>query len=201
MNNKLVGLAAILSAAFASICCVGPLILTGLGLGSLGLAAGLTQYRPLFLGLTALILATGFYYAYRKRPVTCADGTCEVRSGGRGIKAALWSVAALTALLATFPSWSVCLLSGWAGQVQAPADAKTLALKVSGMTCAACTVSIKQAVEKVPGVYSASIDLDTGLATVLAKDGTDSQAVLRAVSDAGYKAEIEEGGSHGKPRS
>lgn len=201
MNNKLVGLAAMLSAAFASICCIGPFTVTGLGLGSLGLAAGLSRYRPFFLGLTALILAAGFYYVYRKRPVTCADSACEVRSGGRGMKAALWSVAALTALLATFPSWSVCLLSRRAGRVHAPADAKTLTLKVSGMTCAACAASIKQAVEKVPGVYSASIDRDTGRATVLAKDGTAPQAVLRAVSDAGYKAEIEEGGSHGKPRS
>ena len=201
MNSKLVGLAAILTAGFASICCVGPLILTGLGLGSLGLAAGLTQYRPLFLGLTAIILAIGFYYAYRKRSVACADGTCEVRSGSKSMKAALWSVTALTAALATFPSWSVCLLSGRASQAQVPADAKTLALKVSGMTCAACTVSIKKAVEKIPGVYSASIDLDSGRANVLAKDGTDSKAVIQAVSDAGYKAEIDEGGSHGKPRS
>ena len=201
MNNRLVGLAAILSAAFASICCIGPLILTGLGLGSLGLAAGLTPYRPLFLGLTALILTIGFYYAYRKRSVACADGTCEVRSGSKSMKAALWSVTALTALLATFPSWSVWFLSGRADQAQAPADAKTLALKVSGMTCAACTVSIKKAVEKIPGVYSASVDLDSGRATVLAKDGTDSKAVLRAVSDAGYKGEMEEGESHGKPRS
>lgn len=201
MNNKLVGLAAILSAAFASICCIGPLILTGLGLGSLGLAAGLTQYRPILLGLTVLILAVGFYYAYRKRPVACADGTCEVRSGSSGMKAALWSVIALTVALATFPTWSVYLLSASASQAQAPADAKTLALRVSGMTCAACTVSINKAVEKVSGVYSVNVDLDAGHATVLAKEGTESQAILRSVSDAGHKAEIEEEGSHGKPRS
>ena len=84
MNNRIaVGIAALASAGLASICCIGPLALTGLGLGGLGLAAGLTQYRPLFLALTALVLAVGFHLAYRKREVPCADGSCELRSGSR----------------------------------------------------------------------------------------------------------------------
>lgn len=198
-KNKLaVGIAALASAGLASVCCVGPLIVTGLGLGSLGLAAGLTRYRPLFLGLTALVLAVGFYLAYRERQVSCADGTCEVRSGSKTMKAGLWVVTSLALALGSFPRWSAVLPAGGAAAV--PACAATLTLNVSGMDCAACTVSIRQSLEMVPGVHSARVDFDAGQATV-ATDGTvDAKAALDAVAAAGYKAVVA-GGNDGEPRS
>lgn len=199
MNNKFVGLAALFSAGFASICCIGPIVLSGLGIGSLGLAAGLTQYRPLFLGLTAIVLAAGFYYAYRKRPVACADGSCEVRSGSRTVKAGLWGLTVLTIALATFPAWSARLLSQEPAKV--PADAKILALRVSGMTCTACAASIEKSVKKVPGVYSAQVDFDSGRAVVKTRTGVDTDAVLKAVKTAGYEAQIVEGGEDAGSRS
>lgn len=199
MNNKIIGVVALASAGLASVCCIGPLVLTGLGLGSLGLAAGLTRYRLLFLVLTAMVLAAGFYLAYRKRPVACADGKCEMRSGSRTMKAALWTVTALAVVVATFPNWSAWVLTR--GFVAVPVGAQTLSVKVSGMTCAACTVAIKKSVEKVPGVYSANVDLDDQRATVITDGKADPKAVLKAVATAGYKAEILDGGVHGKPRS
>lgn len=199
MNNKVVGLTALASAALASVCCIGPAVLAALGIGSLGLAAGLTPYRPLFLAATAVILAVAFYFAYRKRPVACPDGSCELRSSSRTMKAVLWIVTALAVGVATFPNWSAWVLAS--GPVVAPAGAQTLALKISGMDCAACTVAIKKSVEKIPGVLSASIDFDTAEATVITNDKVDPQAVVNAVSVAGYKAAIIARGEHGKPGS
>lgn len=200
MNNRIaVGIAALASAGLASVCCIGPILLTGLGLGSLGLAAGLTRYRPAFLALTGLVLAVGFYLAYRKREVPCADGSCEVRSGSKTMKAALWGVTALALALGTFPSWSVLLLAGGAAAV--PAGAETLTLKVSGMDCAACTVSIRQSLEKVPGVHSASVDFDSAEATVVTTSKVDAGALLKAVAAAGYKAVVANGGRDGEPKS
>lgn len=199
MNNKAVGIAALISAGLASVCCIGPVIVTGLGLGSLGLAVGLTHYRPLFLALTGIILAVGFYLAYRKRSIPCADGSCEMRSGSRTMKAALWFVAVLAAAMATFPNWSAWILARKPGV--APAGFQTISLKVSGMDCAACTVAIQKSVEKVPGVHSASVDFDSQRATVITDGQADPRAVLKAVAVAGYKAEIADGGAHGKPRS
>lgn len=197
MNKKLLALAALISAGLASICCIGPLVLTGLGLGSLGLAAGLTPYRPLFLGLTGIILAVALFFAYRKRPVACADGSCELRSGSRGMKTGLWAVTALAITMAAFPDWSARVLTK--NHDPAPAGAQTLALKVSGMDCAACTVSIKKSVEKVPGVISADIDFDNQLARVVVGPRTEPQAILKAVAAAGrYKAELIERGNNGK---
>lgn len=198
-NNRIIGAVALLSAGLASVCCIGPLVVTGLGLGSLGLAAGLAHYRPLFLALTALILAVGFYLAYRKRPVVCVDGRCELQSVSRTMKAALWTVAALAMGVASFPNWSARVLAG--GSAAAPAGARTISLKVSGMYCAACTVSIRQSLEKVPGVHSASVDFDTAKATVVTNAKVDTAAVLKAVATAGYKAVVVDGGRDGKPKS
>ncbi|MCM2303710.1 MAG: mercuric transporter MerT family protein [Elusimicrobia bacterium] len=194
MDKKLVGLAALASAGLASSCCLGPLVLTGLGLGSLGLAAGLTRYRPFFLAVTGVVLAVAFYLAYRKRSVACADGSCELRSGSRAMKAAVWMVAALAAAMATFPSWSGRIISKV--PVPVPAGAEILALKVSGMDCAACTAAIKQSVEKVPGVLSADIDFPGGRATVVSDGKAEAEAVIRAVETAGYKAELLNGAGH-----
>jgi copper chaperone CopZ len=196
MKNKLVAISALASAALASVCCIGPLAYTGLGLGSLGLAAGLTRYRPLFLLLTATALAVGFYLAYRKRSVACADGTCEVRSGSRTMKAALWVITAAALALATFPGWSSWIMTQ--RPASAPAGAHALTLRITGMDCAACTSAIKKSVEKVPGVYSADVDYDHQEAIVIASPKADPKAVVKAVESAGYKATILDGGKHGK---
>lgn len=197
MDKKVFGLAALASAGLASICCLGPLVVTGLGLGSLGLAAGLNKYRPLFLAMTGIALAVAFYFAYRMRSVNCADGSCELRSGGRAMKAAVWTVAALAAAMATFPSWSGRFASN--APVAVPAGAEILALKVSGMDCAACTAAIKQSVEKVPGVLSADIGFPGGRATVVSDGKAEPEAVIRAVEAAGYKAELLNGAGHEQP--
>jgi len=194
MDKKLFGLAALASAGLASVCCIGPLIVTGLGLGSLGLAAGLTRYRLFFLTVTGVVLVIAFYLAYRKRPVSCADGGCELRSGSRAMKAGVWSVAALAAALATFPNWSGRFASG--GPIAVPAGAQVLSLKVSGMDCEACTAAIKQSIKKVSGVLSAQIDFPRQRATVVSDGKVDPGAVIQAVVAAGYKAELLNGSGH-----
>lgn len=181
-------LAALGSAGLASICCLGPLVLAGLGLGGLGLAAALSSYRPVFLGLTGVILGLAFYFVYRKRSVSCADGSCELRSGGRGVKAALWLVTAIAAAMALFPYWYSPPAA--VSRVPAVAGARTLSFAVAGMECAACAGTIEQSVGKVPGVVSAEIDYDRRLLKVAAGPATDPGAVLQAVAAAGYKAEL-----------
>lgn len=194
-KNKLIGIVAVLSAGLASICCIGPLLVAALGLGSLGLAAGLAKYRVFFLALTAAILAVGFYLAYRKRAVVCPDGSCELSSGSRTMKAGLWLATILAAAVGTFPNWSARAL----GSIAIPADAQILAFQISGMDCAACTVEIRKAVEKVPGVSSAVVDFDSSKATVVTNGKTDPEAVLKAVTSTGYKAVLLSRGSDGKP--
>ncbi len=193
MNRKLMALAALGSAGLASICCIGPLVLAGLGL-----AAALSNYRPLFLGLTGVILGLAFYFVYRKRPVACADGSCELRSGGRGVKAGLWLVTAIAAAMALFPYWYSPPAA--VNRASSAAGALVLSFTVSGMDCAACTAVIKRSVEKVPGIVSADIDYDGRLLKVLAGQDIDPQTVLQAVAAAGYRAEPVNGENDDEPR-
>lgn len=59
-------------------------------------------------------------------------------------------------------------------------------LIVSGMTCASCVSRVEKALQAVPGVASASVNLATERATVT---GTaDPAALLKAIDDAGYEA-------------
>ncbi len=198
-KNRILGLSAVLSAGLASICCVGPLLVTALGLGSLRLAAGLARYRSYFLALTGAILAAGFYFAYRKRPVQCADGSCRVASASRVAKAGLWLATALAAAVATFPNWSALALRK-SGPV-IPAGAQVLTLNVSGMDCAACAPGIEKSVERVPGVLSARVDFEHARATVVTDGKADPRAVVASVKSAGYQATVVGLGANGKPRS
>lgn len=71
-----------------------------------------------------------------------------------------------------------------------PADAKTLTLKVGGMTCDGCANTVRNALLKVDGVYDATVDWETG-ATVVQFDGkkTDDAKLGDAIIKAGYTVE------------
>ncbi len=185
MNNKFLAPAALVSALLASLCCIGPLVLAALGLGSLGLAE-LTRYRPVFLLMTVLILAAVFYLVYRRPSAACAAGVCQ-RPAGRGLKAGLWFITALAVALASFPYWSALLPARHRPAV--PAGAVIMSFRVNGMHCAACAQTVKNSVQQVPGVFSANIDYNARLLKVAAAPGTAPEAVLKAVSAAGYGAE------------
>lgn len=60
-------------------------------------------------------------------------------------------------------------------------------LTVEGMMCAHCQAHVKQALEGVPGVTAASVDLDTKLCTVDLSADVPDQALLDAVKEAGYE--------------
>ena len=59
---------------------------------------------------------------------------------------------------------------------------------ISGMTCEHCEKRVREALEAVPGVASASVDLGSGLATVSFSSPVDDAALLAAVESAGYGA-------------
>src|SRR5205085_9946802 len=52
-------------------------------------------------------------------------------------------------------------------------------IKVSGMTCGACAVSVRSALSKVKGVKSADVSSDKGLATIVYDDEQTNEQQLR----------------------
>ena len=83
----------------------------------------------------------------------------------------LLSVAALIAVF-NAPAW---------------ATTQTVTLSVPGMTCAACPLTVKQALSKVQGVSKAEVSYEKKQAVVSFDDGkTNVQALTKATADAGY---------------
>jgi mercuric ion transport protein len=100
---------AVLSAFLASLCCIGPLVFAMLGIGGAGLLVKFEAYRPYFTGLTAALLAAGFYLTYRKPKaavVSAVEGPacdCEHPKANRLGRAMLWVAAAVVVAFWSFP--------------------------------------------------------------------------------------------------
>ncbi|MDB5555956.1 MAG: copper-translocating P-type ATPase [Rhizobium sp.] len=62
---------------------------------------------------------------------------------------------------------------------------------IDGMTCASCVGRVEKAIAAVPGVQAANVNLATERATVSLSDPTVAEAVLQAISKAGYEPRIE----------
>lgn len=71
----------------------------------------------------------------------------------------------------------------------AMAKEATAQIKVSGMTCGACAVSVKRGLEKTKGVKSADVSAERGIATVIYDDNQVNEQQLRdAIEKTGFKA-------------
>ena len=68
--------------------------------------------------------------------------------------------------------------------------AQTLTLSVGGMTCAACTTAIADALEELGGVRDVSISLLTNSATVTVDDEKLATEVTKTIEEIGYEAEV-----------
>ena len=66
-------------------------------------------------------------------------------------------------------------------------------LKITGMTCDACAVHVKEALEKVPGVQSATVSYAKGTAQLTTEPGTLTDALTAAVAAIGYGATLVDG--------
>lgn len=65
-------------------------------------------------------------------------------------------------------------------------------IKVTGMTCASCSGSVKRALEKMPGVMNADVDHASGMATVSYKGGGISASEMRrSIESSGYGVEAQ----------
>jgi hypothetical protein len=105
----------LLAAFLASVCCIGPVVFAalGVGVGATGFLAGtadffkaLLPYRPLFIGLTVLLLGVGFYSAYRNASSPCGtEGACTTRPVKDTSRKLLWMMAAAALMLILAPYW------------------------------------------------------------------------------------------------
>ena len=68
--------------------------------------------------------------------------------------------------------------------------ATTKTLKVDGMTCEHCVRAVKNALEGLPGVHAARVDLQGKRAEVdYEEDKVQTRSMVAAVAEEGYSAE------------
>jgi len=85
--------------------------------------------------------------------------------------------AVVTALVWTAPAW---------------ASPQTVTLNVSGMTCATCPITVKKALEKVPGVSKVDVRFEKKQVLVTFDDAkTNTDALVKATTNAGYPSQPE----------
>jgi periplasmic mercuric ion binding protein len=84
---------------------------------------------------------------------------------------------AIVALILAAPAW---------------ASPKTVTLNVSGMTCAACPITVKKALEKVAGVSKVEVRFEKKQVLVTFDDSrTNTDALVKTTTDAGYPSQPE----------
>ena len=71
------------------------------------------------------------------------------------------------------------------------AATKTITLSVPGMSCAACPITVKKALNKVEGVVKTEVSFEKKEATVTFDDAkTSVNALLNATKNAGYPSSV-----------
>src|ERR1700735_175439 len=63
-------------------------------------------------------------------------------------------------------------------------------LRIQGMTCASCQIHVQQALEAVPGVDSASVNLMAHTAQITTASPLDTTTLITAVRNSGYDASL-----------
>ena len=66
---------------------------------------------------------------------------------------------------------------------------QTTKLNISGMKCGHCVQSVSDALNALDGV-TATVSLDEAMATVQSTDAIDYKVLVKAVEDAGYRAQV-----------
>ncbi len=94
----------------------------------------------------------------------------------------------LKSLLAAVIGALVWLAPAWASP-------QTVTLNVSGMTCPACPITVKKALEKVPGVSKVDVRFEKKQVLVTFDDAkTNTDALVKATTNAGYPSQPEKAG-------
>jgi mercuric ion transport protein len=187
MKTISAGKAGILSAILASVCCIGPLLLVAVGLGS-G-AAFLGRYHWLFFGAGVGVLTWSWIkFVREKRACDCEGKPMASRNAG------LFMLLAATAIVLGFGALNI---SRYLRPAPAEASAQPLAglaratIPVEGMTCATCEFAVNTALRRVDGVKSADASA-AAKSVVVDYDGekTSVPRLVEAINATGYHATL-----------
>ncbi|MCL4476124.1 MAG: cation transporter [Nitrospirae bacterium] len=84
-----------------------------------------------------------------------------------------------------------CFLFTISNAGSAEGNLKQVTLKVEGMTCATCPVTVKVALKRLPGVINTDVSFKEAKAVVGYQEGKVTvEQMIKAIEDAGYYADL-----------
>lgn len=185
----------ITTAIIASLCCIGPVAVALIGVGSIGAFSVFEAYRPYLISLTVVLLGFAFYLTYRKREVACEDGSCRIESAGRWSKFTVWLAALLAGIAIAFPYFNLtdtaAAQSMLSEQSRRSSNLVVAVLKIEGMDCKGCAKGLEVTLGNIEGVKKAAVEFEQGRA-VVEYDTTNvkSEQLIAWVEETGFKARI-----------
>lgn len=196
-NQKWGLIGAIVSAIVASICCIGPLVLVGLGVSGawIGSLSAFHQYRPIFMPIAFIFLAFAFYKVYSKpKTEDCKTNSyCANPKADKINKMALWGVTVLVVGMLIFPSIVTLFASNTNTTQTIPTKQATL--NVKGMFCAACPITVNKSLKRLDGVNEVNVTLNPPEAVVVYDPSKISlEQFIQAATNSGYPSSVKEGG-------
>ena len=182
--------AGILSALLASTCCVGPLVLVAIGLGS-G-AAFLGRYHWLFLiGGIAVLTWAWAKYLREKTVCDCEHKTMRERRSG------MLTLLIATVIVLGFGSLNISRYMFASAPPSAQAKAQgtnglsRVVIPVEGMSCVTCEIPVRHALRRIDGVKSTHVSAATKSATVNYEAAkTNPEQFVAAINSTGYRASL-----------
>ncbi len=197
----------LISALLATLCCWGPLLLSGVaGLsGSSSFISWLHPLSPYLKGLAVLSLGIAFYQVYGKGakegggPCCSTDPAAEKKR--RGQKRILWAVTPLVVLAFLFPYIAPAFGAGeptggqgvavQTGVQENRGETEKLVLEIEGMTCLGCQKRIHDAVSEMEGVKELEVSHEEGSGVVhYDPELTGPDPILAKIEELGYEAKI-----------
>src|SRR6266496_1858262 len=182
--------AGILSALLASACCIGPLLLVAIGVGSGAVWVGRYHWFFLIGGIAVLIWAWAKYL----REKTICD--CEHKPMVRR-RSAMLTLLITTALVLGFAGLNISRYV-FAGtpvvaqtQTHLANGLNRIVVSVEGLSCVTCEIPVRHALRRIDGVKAAHVSAATKTATVdyeAAK--TNPEQLIAAINSTGYRASL-----------
>lgn len=180
----------IFAAFLASLCCVGPLLLAALGLGSLGISAFIGANHWYFIAGAGAVLALA-WYVYLREQRRCKTEQCEMIDG----KATRIALPLVT--LAVLGFFSLNIYTYAEGDLSDPsilsaAYAQTV-IPVEGMTCITCTIPVESSLKNIEGVQTVNANIAKKSVTVhYDPQQVQIEQFVKAVNSTGYRAQMPE---------
>ena len=180
--------AGILAAVLGSICCIGPLLLVAIGLGSGAVFVGRYHWFFLIGGIAVLTWAWAKYL----RETTICD--CEHKPvAGRG--SGMFALLVATLLVLGFTGLNLSRYVFASPPIAAPTHAQRangldrIVISVEGLSCVACEIPVRHALRRIDGVKSVDVNAATKTATVdYEPTKVNPVQLVAAINSTGYHA-------------